>query len=73
MFLFFLNLIRTSRNPSIKMRMGKIKEGYLKTIIDASNLLEMTSPAITAIGLAGFQDVIRLFPANRPEVSTRRK
>lgn len=73
MFLFFLNLICTSRNPSIKMRMGKIKEGYLKTIIDASDLLELTSPAITAIGLAGFQDVIRPFPANRPEVSTRRK
>lgn len=73
MFPVFLNLIHTSRSFFIEMRMGKIKEGYLKMIIDASNLLKLTSPVITAVGLVGFQDVISPFPSNRPEVSTRRK
>lgn len=53
------------------MRMGKIKV-YLKSI-DASDLLELTSPAITAVGLAGFQVVIWPFSANRPEVRGRSK
>lgn len=65
-FLFFLNLIGTFIYPSIKMRMGKITEDYPKKIIDASDLLELTSPATTAVGLAGFQVVIWPFSANRP-------
>lgn len=73
MFLFFLNLIRSLRYPSIKMRMGKIKECYLKKITDASDLLQLTLPAITAVDLAGFQVVIWPFPANRLVVRGRRK
>lgn len=72
MFLFFLNLICTLRNPSVKMRMGIIKKGYLK-IIDASNMLELTTSAIISIGLARVQVVIRPPIANRLEVSSRRK
>lgn len=54
------------------MRMGEIKD-YLKKIIDASGLLELTLPAITTVGWAGFQVVIWPFSANRPEVRGRRK
>lgn len=69
MFLFLLNLIGTFRYPSIQMRMGKIKEDYLKKIIDASDYLELISPMITAVGFI----VIWPFSANRPGVRGRRK
>lgn len=48
MFLVFLNLISSLRYPSNKIRLGKIKEGYLRKIINASNLLELISAAVTA-------------------------
>lgn len=72
MFLFCLNLIFTLKNPSVKMRMGIINKGCLK-IIDASNLLKLTTSVTTVIGLARFQFVIRPPIANRLEVSSRRK
>lgn len=47
-----------------------LADDYLKTIIDASDLLELTSPAITAVGLAGFHNVVWPFPVNIYTVST---
>lgn len=61
MFLIFLNLIHTVRYPSIKMTMGKIKEDYLK-VIDASYLLELTSPVISAIGFCWVSGCHLAFP-----------
>lgn len=62
----------TLRYPSIKVGIGK-REDHLRKVINASDLLELTSPATTAASLAEFQVVIWPFPAESGEVKGRRK